>query len=105
MISGYTGGHKENLTYKEVCSGTTGHTEAVQITFDPEVFPYEKLEKSTGNKRTQRMQWDNSWTVEIHIAQSSSIIPRNKERLRKLQSSLASERTIQKRYRDKIELK
>ena len=43
VISGYTGGHKENPTYKEVCSGTTGHTEAVQITFDPEVFPYEKL--------------------------------------------------------------
>lgn len=43
VVSGYTGGHKENPTYKEVCSGTTGHTEAVQITFDPEVFPYEKL--------------------------------------------------------------
>lgn len=43
VVSGYTGGHKENPTYKEVCSKTTGHYEAVQITFDPEVFPYEKL--------------------------------------------------------------
>ncbi|MED4063869.1 peptide-methionine (S)-S-oxide reductase MsrA [Priestia megaterium] len=43
VVSGYTGGHKENPTYKEVCSETTGHYEAVQITFDPEVFPYEKL--------------------------------------------------------------
>ncbi len=43
VVSGYTGGHKENPTYKEVCSETTGHYEAIQITFDPEVFPYEKL--------------------------------------------------------------
>lgn len=43
VVSGYTGGHKENPTYEEVCSGTTGHVEAVQITFDPDVFPYEKL--------------------------------------------------------------
>jgi peptide methionine sulfoxide reductase msrA/msrB len=43
VVSGYTGGHKENPTYEEVCSDTTGHYEAVQITFDPEIFPYEKL--------------------------------------------------------------
>jgi len=43
VVSGYTGGHKENPTYEEVCSDTTGHYEAVQITFDPKVFPYEKL--------------------------------------------------------------
>jgi len=43
IVSGYTGGHKENPTYEEVCSDTTGHYEAVQITFNPEVFPYKKL--------------------------------------------------------------
>ena len=43
VLSGYTGGYKENPTYEEVCSNTTGHLEAVQITFDPQVFPYEKL--------------------------------------------------------------
>ena len=43
VVSGYTGGHKENPTYKEVCSETTGHYEAVQITFDPERMPYEQL--------------------------------------------------------------
>jgi len=43
VISGYTGGHTVNPTYKEVCSETTGHYEAVQITFDSSIFPYEKL--------------------------------------------------------------
>ena len=42
-VSGYTGGNRENPTYQEVCSGTTGHYEAVQITFDPVVIPYGKL--------------------------------------------------------------
>lgn len=43
VLSGYTGGHKANPTYQEVCSDTTGHYEAVQITFDPALFPYERL--------------------------------------------------------------
>ncbi|MBB6452290.1 peptide methionine sulfoxide reductase msrA/msrB [Salirhabdus euzebyi] len=43
VISGYTGGHKENPTYEEVCQETTGHYEAVQITFDPAIFPYADL--------------------------------------------------------------
>jgi peptide methionine sulfoxide reductase msrA/msrB len=43
IVSGYTGGHTKNPTYVEVCSNTTGHYEAVQITFDPDVFPYRKL--------------------------------------------------------------
>lgn len=43
IISGYTGGHVENPTYEEIKKGTTGHYEAVQITYNPELFPYEKL--------------------------------------------------------------
>lgn len=43
VVSGYTGGHTENPSYQEVCSNTTGHYEAVQITFDPVVFSYKKL--------------------------------------------------------------
>ncbi|QHT46807.1 peptide-methionine (R)-S-oxide reductase MsrB [Bacillus sp. SB49] len=43
IVSGYTGGHTENPTYMEVVSETTGHREAVQITYDPEIFPYERL--------------------------------------------------------------
>jgi peptide-methionine (S)-S-oxide reductase len=40
---GYTGGLKENPTYKEVCGGGTGHVEAVEIEYDPNVLNYEKL--------------------------------------------------------------
>lgn len=43
VVSGYTGGHVENPTYKQVTSGTTGHTEAVEITYDPEQISYEEL--------------------------------------------------------------
>jgi peptide-methionine (S)-S-oxide reductase len=38
--SGYSGGHIDNPTYKEVCSGLTGHAEVIQVTFDPEIIPF-----------------------------------------------------------------
>jgi peptide methionine sulfoxide reductase msrA/msrB len=43
IVSGYTGGHIENPSYQQVTSQTTGYYEAVQITFEPKLFPYERL--------------------------------------------------------------
>ncbi|MFT4649060.1 MAG: peptide-methionine (S)-S-oxide reductase [Glaciecola sp.] len=43
VTSGFMGGQDDNVTYRQVCSGTTGHAEVVQVTFDPKVLPYEDL--------------------------------------------------------------
>ncbi len=43
VVSGYAGGHTANPTYREICGGSTGHAEVVQITFDPEEITYREL--------------------------------------------------------------
>lgn len=43
VVSGYTGGMIKNPSYKEICTGTTGHAEAIQIIFDPKEIAFEDL--------------------------------------------------------------
>lgn len=43
VVSGYSGGHKSNPTYDEVSSGTTGHIEVVEVSFDPSKVSFEKI--------------------------------------------------------------
>jgi peptide-methionine (S)-S-oxide reductase len=58
---GYAGGYTPNPTYEEVCSGLTGHTEAVRVVFDPSVVTYEQLLKVfwEGHDPTQGLRQGN----------------------------------------------
>jgi peptide-methionine (S)-S-oxide reductase len=58
---GYAGGHTPNPTYEEVCSGQTGHTEAVSVVFDPTQLTYEQLLKTfwESHDPTQGMRQGN----------------------------------------------
>ena len=48
---GYSGGHLKNPTYKDVCTGKTGHAEVVEVEYDPAIVSYEQLLNGFWNSR------------------------------------------------------
>ncbi len=90
VVSGYSGGTVENPTYKEICSGTTGHAEVIQVTFDPKMISYTDLLEvfwRTHDPTTQNRQENDVGT------QYRSVIFYHSER----------QRQLAERYRQKID--
>ena len=67
---GYAGGYTKNPTYAEVCSGRTGHTEAVLVAYDPKVLPFEELLRTfwEGHDPTQGMRQGNDMGTQYRSA-------------------------------------
>jgi peptide-methionine (S)-S-oxide reductase len=85
---GYAGGHTPNATYKEVCSGMTGHTEVVLVVFDPKVTSYEALLKIfwENHDPTQGMRQGN----DVGTQYRSAIYTSSPEQQRMAQASRAA---------------
>ena len=88
-VSGYSGGDKENPTYREVCSGTTGHAEVVQVTFDPAVISVEEMlevfwkthDPTTLNRQGNDVGTQYRSVIFFHSEEQKSIAERLKTKL------------------------
>ena len=89
VVSGYTGGTKENPTYEEVSNESTGHAEAIQIIFDPKIISYETLLDvfwATHDPTTLNRQGNDAGTqyrseVFYHNEEQKKIAEASKEKL------------------------
>lgn len=88
---GYTGGITENPTYKQVCTGQTGHAEAVEITFDPKKINFEKILDlfwANHNPTSLNFQGPDHGTqyrsaIFYHSEQQKELAQRSKDKLEK----------------------
>ena len=91
VISGYTGGKRENPSYDQVASGATGHAESLQITFNPEIISYNILldifwtthDPTTLNKQQYDVGTEYRSAIFYHDDAQKKIAIRSKETLEK----------------------
>jgi peptide-methionine (S)-S-oxide reductase len=97
--SGYAGGHTQDPSYEDVCSGRTGHAEAVRVTFDPALLSYRELLRvffSIHDPTTPDRQGDD-----VGTQYRSVIFPQNEEQSAEAMSVI-EELTAQKIWDDPI---
>eukprot|EP01083_Nonionella_stella_P006915 20027_1 len=78
---GYCGGGQDNPTYREVCTGLTGHAEVVQLEFNPEIVDFSSPSKFFSSVTIRRLSTSRETTTERSIGVRFSVIPTNNGRL------------------------
>ena len=89
VIPGYSGGHKNNPTYKEICTGMTGHAEVAQITFDPKIITFDDLlnmfwkshDPSTRNRQGNDIGTQYRSAIFYHNNEQKTIAEKSKKKV------------------------